>query len=53
LAVFQYQRPASSPSPGLSGINWKHPLAKTAELEASLGRDTATAPVGRNDKNLD
>ena len=48
---FGPQRPAKSPRPDFPGLRRNHPLAETAESEASVGRHMGTARL--HNKTLD
>jgi hypothetical protein len=51
---FGLQRRAKTASQGLPGPYWNHPLAETAELDASVGRDPgACLDAGTHYKTLD
>ena len=50
---FGVQRPGGTLRRDLPGPRWNHPMAETAESEASVGRDRLMARIYRHDKRVD
>jgi hypothetical protein len=51
LAGFRQPEAGRSPSAGLPGPRWNHPMAETAESEVSVGRDRGTSRIPSQRQN--